>query len=92
MHPTPTQPRDDARYELARERVLLRQRALSYLLIFLFLSLVWYVTARPGAPFWPLYAGFGLGIGLVVRFTRYYLLPGAGSVEREYERLRRSQA
>jgi hypothetical protein len=87
MNTLPTQPRNERLYALAHQRVRFRYRAITYAIVLAFLTAIWYLTSGPRTPFWPGYAAIGFGIGLAIRFTKAYLLTGAGSVDREYEKL-----
>lgn len=84
---TTSAPNDPFLYSLARRRVGLQRRAITHLVLIAFLTLAWYLTSGPGHPFWPGWAALGLGLGLTIRYTKLYVIPRTGAVEREYENL-----
>lgn len=81
--------RNETLWQQAHQRVAFRRKALTYSLLLLFLTAVWYFS-NPRAPFWPAWAALGFGISLAMRFVKAYF-PQVGSVETEYRKLSENQ-
>lgn len=90
---TPPQ-KDPQLWELARKRAGFKSHLGTYLVIITFLWVIWYFTTgkadRGGLP-WAAWPTIGWGIGILFHYLSAYAYPGAGSVEREYEKLEREQ-
>ena len=82
--------KDPQRWHIARKRASFKSHLTTYLLVNAGLWLIWYFTGehsnRSGFP-WPAWSMFGWGIGLLSHYVSAYVSTGAGSVEKEYDKL-----
>jgi hypothetical protein len=87
--------KDPQLWEIARKRVGFKYHLASYIIVNSFLWIVWAFSGREYSggyelP-WPLWPMIGWGIGLAFHFLGAYVFPKSNSVDREYEKLRRSR-
>jgi hypothetical protein len=75
---------------LARKRVGFKTNLVSYIIINMFLSGIWFFTT-PGAYFWPMWPIMGWGIGLVFNYIDAYMHDAIFSVEKEYQKLKETR-
>lgn len=86
--------RDPQLWELAKRRASFKSHLATYFAVNTFLWILWYFTNRhnthDGIP-WPIWPTIGWGIGLAMHYIGAYILPNSGSVEKEYEKLKRQK-
>ncbi len=83
--------KDEKLWKLAKQRADFQDSLIGFVVLSVICWGVWYFTAGhrgfSGTP-WPLWAMFGLGIGLVFKFIKAYKTDFDTLAEREYEKLK----
>jgi hypothetical protein len=85
--------KDPELWELAQKRVSFKTHLTVYIIINIFFWLLWYFGGTPegGDRFpWPVWPTLGWGIGVFFHFMGAYINPKNNSVEREYQKLKKS--
>jgi hypothetical protein len=86
--------KDPQLWETAKRRVDFKSHLTVYIIINVFLWALWYFGGyknyRSSLP-WPAWTTLGWGVGVAFHFISAYVLPKSGSVEQEYQKLKRQQ-
>ena len=85
------EPKDEVLWQLAKERVAFKWSLLSYIIVNLFLSGIWFYSSRDFNHFWPIWPILGWGIGLAFQYTKAYYGNQINSIENEYQKLKNQQ-
>jgi hypothetical protein len=99
--PTP-EGKDPILWEIAHKRASFKRHAIVYVIINAFLWGLWFFTGNQHKGInlgewetkhypWPIWTTLGWGIGLAFHFASAYIFPQVNSVEREYEKLKKSE-
>ena len=89
------QGKDPQLWLIARKRASFKSHLVTYVIVNIGLWLIWYFTGsriygNSSIP-WPAYTSFGWGIGIVAHYVGTYVITGANSIEREYDKLAQKQ-
>jgi sterol desaturase/sphingolipid hydroxylase (fatty acid hydroxylase superfamily) len=83
------EPKDEALWQIAKERVGFKRSVLSYVFVNLFLIGVWYFGSKENLDyFWPIWPILGWGLGLVFQYLKAYQGNRINDVENEYQKLK----
>jgi hypothetical protein len=85
--------KDAQLWQLAQRRAAFKRHLATYLVINAFLWVIWFFTEgdrhRGGIP-WPAWTTAGWGVGLFFQYINAYVSTGQGSVEKEYDQLKKN--
>ncbi len=85
------EPKDEVLWQLAKERVAFKWSLLSYIIVNLFLSGIWFYSSRDFNHFWPIWPILGWGIGLAFQYAKAYHGNQVNRIENEYQKLKNQQ-
>ncbi|WP_026764989.1 2TM domain-containing protein [Sediminibacterium salmoneum] len=83
--------KDEILWQIAKERVGFKWSLVSYIIVNLFLTGIWYNSSRDLGHFWPIWPILGWGIGLAFQYAKAYHGNQINSVEKEYQKLKNQQ-
>lgn len=82
------EPKDEALWQIAKDRVGFKWSILSYVSVNLFLIVIWYFTSGNLDHFWPIWPILGWGLGLVFQYLKAYQGNRINDIENEYQKLK----
>lgn len=82
------EPKDEALWQVAKERVGFRKSLVSYIIVNCFLVGIWALSSNHYPYFWPIWPILGWGIGIAFQYARAYHGISINSVENEYQKLK----
>jgi hypothetical protein len=84
-----THQKDDLLWKIAKRRAAFKWNFSVYLAVHTGLISVWFITAKSGEYFWPVWSLLGWGIGIIYQYMNAYQHIGIFSADSEYEKLKK---
>ncbi len=83
------QQKDDLLWKLAKRRAGFKWSIAMYMTMNIFLTVLWFITTKGDAFFWPAWSICGWGMGMVYQYLNAYHLDGLPGATEEYKKLKK---